>query len=212
MFERLLQWIYPDLCIGCGKLGHLVCAACLARAPRYSDPLPDVGAQHVYVCFVYTAVIRQALLLLKYCGKRRYARVLATTLVDTVPRAYAGVVALPAAESRIAHRGYDQAVLLAQSVADDLQLPYCPGLVRTRDTTAQAHLSRQQRAHNVAAAFGWRGPPLSGRVLLIDDICTTGATVREAILAIKAAGMLEVDVAVVARGKTNPSRSNEREG
>jgi predicted amidophosphoribosyltransferase len=100
---------------------------------------------------------------------------------------------------------------LAQAVARRLGAPYCAGLVRTRDTTAQAHLTKSQRAANVAGAFGWQGSVPLGRVLLIDDICTTGATIREAINALRAVGFTDIDVAVIARGQTSDSRSFERE-
>jgi ComF family protein len=202
MFERLLQWVFPDECVGCGVRGALLCARCLAGAPPYTDPLPCLGACQVFIRFEYVDTIRAALLLLKYCGKRRVAHAFADAIVPIIPNSYAAVVALPAAPLRISQRGYDQAVLVAQAVARRLGVQYCAGLVRTRDTTAQAHLSRAQRAANVAGAFGWHGAVPNGRVLLVDDICTTGATLREAIHALHAGGIQDVDVAVIARGHT----------
>jgi ComF family protein len=211
MYERFLQWVFPDVCLGCGVLGTLLCARCLARAPLYAAAAPLVDAQQVYIRYEYVDVIRSALLLLKYCGKRRYASVLADTLVPILAHRYGAVLALPAAPQRIAQRGFDQAVLLAQAVARRLGAPYCAGLVRIRDTTAQAHLTKSQRAANVAGAFGWQGSLPMGRVLLVDDICTTGATLREAIRALRAVGLTDIDVAVIARGHTSGSRSKERE-
>jgi ComF family protein len=202
MFERLLQWVFPDECVGCGKRGGLLCAGCLGAAPLYTNGLPCVGARRVFIRYEYVDTIRAALLLLKYCGKRRIAHAFADALVPILPTDYAAVIALPAAPLRISQRGYDQAVLLAQAVARRLGVRYCVGLVRTRDTTAQAHLTRLQRAANVAGAFGWHGEVPNGRVLLVDDICTTGATLREAIHALHACGIQDVDVAVIARGHT----------
>ena len=211
MLERLLQWVFPDDCLGCGIRGALLCPRCLAGAPHYTAEWPQLGARQVFIRYEYIKTIRAALLLLKYCGKRRVALVLADALVPMLPTCYVAVIALPAAPLRISRRGYDQAVLLAQAVAHRLGVWYCAGLVRTRDTIAQAQLTRTQRAANVAGAFGWHGTVPKGRVLLVDDICTTGATLREAIRVLHAVGIQDVDVAVVARGQTNDSRSLERE-
>ena len=207
MLERFLQWVFPDYCLGCRRRGALVCAVCLANAPRYQDKPPSTGAHHLQICFLYTGIVRQALLLLKYCGQRRYAAVLAPVLVQQLCVDYSCVVPLPAAPSRVAKRGYDQAVLLAEHVSRFTGVPLHTGLARTRDTTAQAHLDRMQRQQNVAAAFAWNGPRMGGKILLVDDICTTGATLTEAISTLHKSGMTHVDVLVVARGNTKPSRS-----
>lgn len=207
MMERFLQWVFPDVCLGCGSRGTLLCTHCLAGAPEYTAESPNVGACRVYIRYEYVNTIRVALLLLKYCGKRRIAHVLADALVPMLLHRYVAVLALPAAPQRIRQRGYDQAVLLAQAVAQKLHVTYCAGLVRTRNTTAQARLTRSQRAANVAGAFQWDGVVPQGRVLLVDDICTTGATLREATRILHGVGFSDIDVAVVARGKTNASRS-----
>ncbi|MFM2308492.1 MAG: hypothetical protein RLY87_612 [Chloroflexota bacterium] len=207
MFERLLQWIFPDVCLGCGKSGTLLCALCLRIAPRYNASPPVTGAQQMYIGFVYTGLVREALLLLKYCGQRRYAALFAQVLAPVLQHTYRAVVPLPAAPSRVQKRGYDQAVLLAAEVSSVHGIPCMQHLVRVRDTTAQAHLDRQQRQHNVAQAFAWNGPMMDGRILLVDDICTTGATLTEAIRTLHQSGLADVDVLVVARGNTKPSHS-----
>ena len=207
MIERFLQWLFPDACLGCAARGALLCDQCLQIAPRYSDAPPQTGAQQMFIGFLYTGLVREALLLLKYCGQRRYARVLARGVASQLGRGYVAVVPLPAAASRVSKRGYDQAVLLAEEVATQLQIPCWRGLVRTRETTAQALLDRKQRIQNVAAAFAFNGPVPDGGVLLIDDICTTGATLKEAIGTMRRAGIVWIDVMVIARGKTKPSRS-----
>lgn len=211
MWERFWQWIFPDSCIGCGASGVLLCAQCVRRAPAYTGALPALGADRMWIGYAYTGTIRTALLALKYAGRRRIASVLAAALIPAGAVAYDVVLAIPAARSRVAKRGYDQAVLLADAVAQALGVPRGDGLIRAKDTIAQAHLDRETRARNVADAFIWRGPMPTGRVLLVDDICTTGATMRAAIAVLRAAGCTAVDVAVVARGdKKPPVRVNGR--
>jgi ComF family protein len=212
MMERFLQWLFPDTCLGCTARGELLCQRCLQHAPRYGEAPPQTGAAQICIGFLYTGFVREALLLLKYCGQRRYAGVLARGVAPRLTNKYVAIVPLPAAASRVAKRGYDQAVLLAEEVAAYLQVPCWRGLIRTRETTAQAKLDRNQRIQNVAAAFAWNGTIPDGGVLLVDDICTTGATLSEAIDTLHRAGIVCVDVMVVARGNTKPSRSPEREG
>ena len=77
-------------------------------------------------------------------------------------------------------------------------------LVRVRNTTAQARLTKQQRQRNVHDAFAWRAPQAPHTVILVDDVCTTGATLRAAIAVLRRAGTTYVHVAVVARGIQNP--------
>lgn len=204
MWERLLQWLFPDTCIGCGVSGTVLCKACLAAAAPYTAPTPWLGADQVWVLFAYEGVVRSALLALKYARKPRLAGVFGVVMAAAVPCGYAGVVALPAARSRVATRGYDQAVLLAQALARTIGVPCLAGLVRTKDTVAQAKLGRAARQRNVAGVFAWCGPAPAGRVLLVDDICTTGATLRAAITALRSAGCTAIDVVVVARGEKAP--------
>lgn len=206
MWEQLWQWLFPDVCVGCDRAGALLCRDCLAAAPTYHDPLPTLGVDRVWVAYAYEGVVREALLVLKYSGQRRMAPVLGAALAARVPPGYVGVLAIPAAPSRVVQRGYDQAVLLAAAVARHHGVPLLTGLSRRRDTCAQAKLDRVARAQNVADAFVWRGPPVRGRVLVIDDICTTGATLQTAVETLRAAGFVAIDVAVVARGHKKTSR------
>ena len=108
----------------------------------------------------------------------------------------------PACLSRQRERGYNQAEELARIVARDLTLPVeTSGLRRVRATGTQTQLGRSERAANVRGAFAWGGAPLDGRrVLLIDDVMTTGATLDACAAALKVAGAGTVWAATVARG------------
>jgi len=114
------------------------------------------------------------------------------------------VLPVPMTNQRLRERGYDQAWELARRVATGLRLPArADALVRTLDTVHQTTLGRTARQRNLRAAFFVPGPQraaLQGtRVALVDDVMTTGATLREASAALRRAGAAAVEVWVLAR-------------
>ncbi|MFZ9857624.1 MAG: ComF family protein [Roseiflexaceae bacterium] len=153
------------------------------------------------VRFVYAGVIRRAILVLKYAGRRRMAGALACHLPALFSGQRACYVAIPASPSRVAQRGYDQAVLLADALAHRHNGYSSHQLVRLRNTPTQAKLNRQQRQINVRGAFAWQGAIISDPIVLVDDVCTTGATLHEAIAVFHELGMRKIAVQVVARGE-----------
>ncbi len=100
------------------------------------------------------------------------------------------IVAVPSPDARLKARGYNQALLLADALAGLMAVPCNPSaLVRTRETTSQVGLSREERLQNVAGAFAADAVLVSGRAMLIvDDVCTTGATLAACAQALNAAG------------------------
>jgi ComF family protein len=104
-------------------------------------------------------------------------------------------------------RGFNQAELLGRGLADGVGVPLLSGvLVRRRWTWAQARLGRDQRKTNVAGAFVVRNPEFirEKRLLLVDDVCTTGATLESCANALKEAGARSVDALTLARDYTGP--------
>ncbi len=119
---------------------------------------------------------------------------LATEAAAALPAGLApdAVVPVPLHPRRRRERGFDQAAILAQAICRDLDLPRArPLLERTRDTARQTGLSRPERRRNLRAAFAARGPA-PGRVWLVDDVATTGATLSEAARALRRAGCRQI--------------------
>jgi len=151
----------------------------------------------------YAGPLGRAVRALKYRGATRLAAWLGERLAGEV--AGAGwrptvVCAVPLHPSRRRRRGFDQALLLARRAAAALQVPCRPLLARTRATRSQARLPREERLRNVRGAF--RSDPAPGaRVLLVDDVLTTGATASACRAALLAAGATQVRIAVVARSE-----------
>ncbi len=206
MWEYLWQWLFPDQCLVCGAFGATLCQACCVTCMPYTGPLPACGADAVTIAYAYTGAIRHAILRLKYVQQPRIAAILGQMVAAAIPPTLsdAVIIPVPGAPQRVSARGYDQAVLLARQIALSRHAPMHTGLVRVRNTTAQARLTKQQRQRNLHQAFAWRAAVAPPTVILVDDVCTTGATLREAIAVLRRAGTRHVHVAVVARGIQNP--------
>lgn len=113
------------------------------------------------------------------------------------------ISSIPLGNRRRRQRGYDQAQLLAKCLARELDLPYRETLVRGRETKAQSRLSREERWRNVQGCFSLFQPSVAlqgKRILLVDDVLTTGATMTESSRALLAGGALEVFGLTLARG------------
>jgi predicted amidophosphoribosyltransferase len=109
------------------------------------------------------------------------------------------VLPLPLATPRLRERGFNQAQLLARAAAARLDTRCAGGLARVRATAPQASLPWAARSRNMRGAFA-AGPGVHGlRIALVDDVMTTGATLRAATLALRDAGAVDVAVWVVAR-------------
>lgn len=201
---RELDFIMAPICRRCGLPlpassgddgSAATCAGCLARAPVYDRARAAVR---------YAAASRRHILAFKHGDRTE----LATALARLMRQAGAGlvedaqaIVPVPLHPWRLVRRRYNQAALLARAIARDAGRPYLAHeLKRIRATPSQGGLSRAGRRRNVAGAFRARRRRIAGRrVLLVDDVMTTGATLEAAARACLAAGAWAVDALVFAR-------------
>lgn len=180
-----------------------VCAACGADAPPTGAPHrgPIVQAATWYACDDRIGAAA-ALRMLKFDARRRLAAPLAALLRERIALPTpALLVPVPLHPAKLRRRGFNQAALLARHVARTNELPHDPTVLRrTRDTDPQAGLSRAARLANLGGAFA-ASPALHGRerVVLVDDVATTGATLAACAAALRAVGVRDVAAVVVAR-------------
>ncbi len=129
------------------------------------------------------------------------------------------IVPVPLHPKRLRERGYNQSALLARELGQHLQLPVAEDLlVRTRATAPQVGLGALQRQENVRNAFQYVGPIAeTKRVLLVDDVCTTGATLEAAAVALRDGGAQTIWAYTLARAKGslipdsyNPNEESEK--
>ena len=166
------------------------------------DPPP---LDRVIAVFQYEGPLRDAVYSLKYDDIRAIAPRLAGIMVEVLPeKARKDVRALapvPVSGKRVRSRGYNQSELLARHVSRVVDIPVMPTLLwRVRDTGPQARAATEtERRQNVAGAFEASAQTAGMRVLLIDDVMTTGSTLNACASALKEAGAEWVGALVLAR-------------
>jgi ComF family protein len=217
------------LCGDDGDAGRELCAACAAGlflnricCPRCALPLqvpaPACGEclqrqppfEAAFAPFLYAHPLDLLMTRLKFGRSLAAGRVLSelwdeavTQLSPALPTLF---VPVPLHPTRLRERGYNQAYELLRPLARSLHIPLAESLLaRTRATPAQANLDATARRQNLRGAFGFHAPALRGiapeavHVALVDDVMTTGATLRECARVLRRAGIGRVDVWAVAR-------------
>ncbi len=223
---RHLQFaVFPPRCLLCGARGdgdRDLCKGCAADLPRNrvccarcALPLKSAAAlcgecikreppfAATFAPFEYAHPLDLLLMRLKFARSLAAGRVLAQLALDALtenrvemPHA---LVPVPLHRARLRERGYNQALELAQPLSDALDIPLREVLVRRRATAAQSDLDAAARRKNVRGAFDVVGDDLPMHVALIDDVMTTGTTIRECARVLRRAGVARVDVWVLAR-------------
>jgi ComF family protein len=158
------------------------------------------GFDAAYSFGTYEGVLRKLIHLYKYGKVKTLARPLSGLLAQALPRdeAFDAAVPVPLYWRRRLQRGFNQAELLARGLSRRTGIPVVRALGRLRPTPAQAGLSNSARRQNVSQAFRAHGVQ-GKRILLIDDVMTTGATAASCAAALKQAGARRVSLLTVAR-------------
>ena len=174
---------------------HL-CSSCLKRPPSFSI---------VHAAGLYQGNIKDAVHQLKYRNQLTLAKPLGQLLGKIVAAAGAGfapdcIVPVPLHPHRLRQRGYNQALELARPISRELNVPLDTTLLqRCRKTLQQQGLSATERRSNLRNAFTLTSKTPAIKVLLVDDVMTTGETVRECCRVLVAGGVKEVQVAIIGR-------------
>ncbi len=200
----LFVWdaLFPPRCPLCGAYTDevdVLCGQCLCRILD-ARRLPLAAGSPLTACFAaarYGQSARRLLKEIKYGGKRGRCTAF-TRLLESAPLALPSVdmaVPVPLHEERLARRGYNQTAEIFRPWCASHRIAWRENLRRTRPTRPQYELLRYARQQNVADAFCFAGVPeeiKSRRVLLVDDIFTTGATMNECARVLKEAGASRV--------------------
>ncbi|MDD6261879.1 MAG: ComF family protein [Clostridiales bacterium] len=233
--SALFRILFPRRCPACGKILEgdicVFCEECMETLPSpegESGEFSKNGRAGKYVslyaaAFYYSGGVKRAVGRFKFSNRSSYAGAFARCMaarwrraVNLLPdgdRYRPDIVTwIPVSKKRKRKRGYDQSELLAREVAELLGVPAEAVLEKTADNPPQSSLDASSRAANVIGMYSVKSgaPDISGKtVLLIDDVLTTGATVREASFVLDSAGPKRICALFAA--KTGKGRPSERE-
>lgn len=208
----ILDWFFPPRCAFCRRLvehGEIrVCESCKKDLP-YTHNDGEQRKDFVKSCvapFYYEKTVRKSLLRFKFGNTPGYAEAYGPFVAASVKRLLEGewdvLSWVPVSRKRLRERGYDQAELICRAVASSLETEAVPLLRKRRHTKAQSATgSAEKRRANIAGAYEMLpGVDVKGkRILLIDDIITTGSTISECARTLGIAGADSVYCATVAR-------------
>ena len=213
ILKKLSAWLFPDKCVFCGKVLEEnemdFCHHCRIHAPE----CPISNSKYPYLkrwvaLWYYEDEVRGSLLRFKFHGKRHYAQAYGKMLAMKLSREewtdFDILTWVPISDKRKRKRGYDQVELIARALAQELETTPQSCLKKVRDNPAQSGIVGQaERRANVLGAYTVHNAESlkDKRVLLLDDIVTTGSTAGECARVLLTAGAKEVDLAVVAAAR-----------
>ena len=213
LYYLFMNWLFPPKCVLCGRLLKSeetdLCHGCRVEAPMYPEGKRKLQFLDSFAAvWYYERSVRRSLLRFKFYNARSYAniygRLLAMKLLQQHPEGFDILTWVPVSRLRKFRRGYDQVELLAKAVGRELEICPVPLLKKTRNNRQQSKIKGQaERRANVLGVYRvLDGESIRGkRVLLLDDILTTGATAGECARVLLTAGAEEVHCAAVAAAR-----------
>lgn len=213
LYHFLMNLLFPPKCVLCGQLLKKeeldLCKSCRIEAPMYPNCKKTLQFLDSFAAvWYYEGNVRKSLLRFKFRGKRSYAqsygRLVAVRVLESCPDGFDCLSWIPVSPLRKFRRGYDQVELLARAVGRELGISPVPLLKKVRHNRPQSGISgaAERRANVLGAYRECSREQITGkRILLLDDILTTGATASEAARVLKTAGAAEVHCAAIAAAR-----------
>ena len=216
VFSGLLDLLFPPRCAFCNHIlrgdESGMCKKCAGSISRTQNGGLRTG-EYFSVCvspLVYEKTVRDAILRFKFHDATAYAALFGALMADTVretmPGRYDLITWVPLSAKRLRGRGYDQAMLLAMAAALRLDDAPVELLRKHTDVPAQSGVgSPEKRRANISGVYAVTDPELvrGRRILLIDDIITTGATLAECARTLREAGAADVVCCTLAQTREN---------
>lgn len=216
--RRFVELLTPSQCLQCGRDGAVLCTTCVAECALDKPVVcyrcgisADLGEtcakclektvlEGVSVGALYGGAVKELVLQLKFHRVRAAARVAVELVTSALPENLKVdvVVAVPISAQRYRERGYNQSELIAREMAKRLRISYLPVLGRV-NSEHQIGRDRLTRLRQIKGAFYVRRPVDGLRLLVVDDVVTTGATLSECAEVLTCSGAASVWGAVVAR-------------
>ncbi|HUW71988.1 MAG TPA: ComF family protein [Candidatus Humimicrobiaceae bacterium] len=216
----ILELLFPKFCFGCQREGSYLCEDC-----RSTLEISEFHKQHSgqYLKDLYFALPYQNPLIKSLIQKFKYqplVKELAESLSLLIIEHFQlldnklnftdfTIIPIPLEKRRLKSRGFNQAEEIAKELSHFLEIPLFSGcLIKTKETTPQVELSGDERKENIRGAFSVKNSQeiKNKKILLVDDVFTTGSTMEEAARILKAAGAKEIIGIVIARASPGEDR------
>ena len=208
ILKKILDFVFPIYCVGCRFRGVHFCKTCLQKFPKqlHQTQINNLAGPGFNIFFSINfedkSPIAELIHRFKYNGAKEIGEILGTLLNNTFTRP-TFLVPVPLHRRRLNSRGFNQSLILAQQLARKWDLPVSDILQRHRYTKPQVELNGLERLTNVTDAFSMKNPAqhLNPEInyILIDDVCTTGATLGECVKILRRHGAEKILAAVVAK-------------
>lgn len=213
VINSILNFLFPQKCIGCGKKNEILCEECLKRI----DWPSLIKENNIFSASDYNdEIIKKAIWMLKYRGIKGLAEPLAELMFrrlwPKIDKTDWLIAPIPISPKSLKKRGFNQAELIGQEFAKKIQTSDVDAknigcltnvLYKIKETPSQVSIkNRKERLSNLKGSFSVKNPELikNKNIILIDDVSTTGATLAEARKILKSSGAKKVISLVVARG------------
>lgn len=211
LYPSLLDLVFPRTCVGCSSPGTVACLVCWQRwQSPWIERSPVPAIDELFSFGAYKAVFIQRLIQRwKFEGDTTTAKTLAQLLsphlLSWLNNTPAVVVPIPLHERKFRERGFNQTEDMAEALSQTTNIPWLPLLRRTVYTQAQKSVAEEEKRSNVERAFQVDQRFLARvdsttRLIILDDIFTTGSTINAAANTLRAAGFKSISALVVARG------------
>ncbi|MBI3592787.1 MAG: ComF family protein [Nitrospirae bacterium] len=226
MFSKVLNLLFPSKCPVCGNksdssLYNPLCTACWGVIERYSGPACGIcgiptTSHYTTICEsclktrppfskilyygIYDGALKESIHLLKFKGIKRLSKPLGLRLSELpVPEAD-GIIPVPLHQNSLRQREFNQTSAISRHLSKELNILLMPDVLKKdRETPPQTYVDGKGRLKNVKGVFSVSGDIKGLDLLLVDDVITTGATVRECARVLVKAGAKKVTVLALAR-------------
>lgn len=203
--RNIINLVFPNRCPVCNKIinaNDRFCQMCTNKLTMYTGNFEITGASEFFASLVYDKAVMPALFMLKNgeCGNADYAfgEYLSDVLKEHDMQSKVDfIVPVPMTKQAFRKRGYNQAELISKVVSAEINIPVKSVLKKAHDTKEQKKLDRADRKLNVKNVFEIMEDVSGQRILVIDDICTTGSTLSEISLLLRRNGAENVFCASV---------------
>jgi competence protein ComFC len=224
LHREFVDFLLPRECLGCGKIGNFICPGCQNKLPLVYPPIcPACGKPQInedlcsecwktsrytdgiYSVFRFEGIIRNAIHAFKYNNLRAISEQLGRYMANSfIQNRLNGdfLVPVPLHYSRSRERGYNQSALLAKEISSLVNVAVSESVLsRVDDNKPQARtLNVEERRKNVQGIFRWSGENIDGKtMILIDDVCTSTATLEACAMILKRGGAKSVKGFTLAR-------------